>query len=95
MNPLSARGLFWCSDGGVILRFFRALRGRVQSAISGAKQYNNKFYVFDTENIFKITDRGKRGKIPVKIPLLCHIYGKKIIYFYMDRGDFYGVGTVF
>ncbi len=47
------------------------------------------------KNIFKITDRGKRGKIPVKIPLLCHIYGKKIIYFYMDRGDFYGVGTVF
>lgn len=52
MNPLSARGLFWYSDGGVILRFFRALRGRVQSAISGAKQYNNKFYVFDTEKYF-------------------------------------------
>lgn len=52
MNPLSARGLFWCSDGGVILRFFRALWGRVQSAISGVKQYNNKFYVFDTEKYF-------------------------------------------
>lgn len=52
INPLSARGLFWYPDGGVILRFFRALRGRVQSAINGAKQYNNKFYVFDTEKYF-------------------------------------------